>query len=137
MNAILTDIVSLIVANSNWVGGTNLFAGREPTSPSNTLTLFDVPGGNRLLYKKRDLNDLGSDAYEYASFQIRIRNADYEQGMLQASEIIDILHGVGNEIVGGSLYTVIQAVDNPALLEWDEDNRAKIVVNFQLQRRPN
>lgn len=137
MNALLTDISTLITADSDWIKGTDFFLGREPTSPANTLTLFDVPGSGRLLYKKREHGDLGSDVYEYVAFQARLRNADYEKGMLDASKIVDILHGVGNEVVGGTLYTVIRALDSPSLLEWDDNNRAKIVVNFAVQRRPN
>lgn len=137
MNAILTDIKTLIESGSSLKFGTDLFAGREPSSPDSTVTIFDLPGRGRLLYKAKDDSDPGSDAYEYAALQARIRNADYEKAMNQANEIVDILHGIGNQVVSGTLYTVIEAIDSPSLLEWDDNNRAKVIVNFQLQRRPN
>lgn len=136
MNTVTFDIQALISPDTNWVWGENMFAGKEPPKPNNTLTLFDTPGGGNFLGTKRDEDDPGSDAYEYTAFQIRIRNHDYNEGMKQARAIKNLLHGIGNTVVNETLYTVIEALDNPSLLDWDDNDRARIIVNFTAQRTP-
>lgn len=130
MNSVTTDISSYIAANTSWVPKQGLFVGREPTSPNNVLTIFDTPGIGPLLF----MNNEGR--YDYANIQLRLRHTHYEQGMLGMWELVELLHGEGNIVIGGSLYTKIEALDSPALLNWDENNRARIIVNFEIQRRP-
>lgn len=139
MNSLIIDIHTLITADKGdlWTPGKNLFGGREPASPDNCMTVFNAPGAGRFLAQSRDENSKGSDAYEYAGFQLRARSKNYGQAETQLNELIDILHGVGNQVVNGTLYTVIESLDSPFLLEWDESNRAKVVTNFAVQRTTN
>lgn len=136
MNTVLFDLKDLIEDSTTWVFGTNLFAGKEPTTPNNTCVVFDTPGGSRFLGTDRDEDDPGSNAYEYKNIQIRIRNHDYNQGILQAQALVDLLHGIGNLVLNGTLYTLIQSIDSPALLDWDDNGRARIITNFEIQRTP-
>lgn len=136
MNVLIKDIATFISADTDWVFGTNMFGGREPTQPANVLTIFDAPGQGRFLFSSRNDNGPGSKPYDYLAFQLRVRSPNYEQAMTQALELVDVLHGIGNIELAGTLYTVIEASDSPFLLEWDEQNRAKIVTNFLAQRTP-
>lgn len=133
MNAVSEDIKDILELESNWVFKQDLFCGREPNKPNNILTIFDAPGQGPavLLEAPGDENDI----FDYSAFQIRTRNTDYFDGMQMAWEALTKLHNKGNYEINNTLYS-IQAMDTPSPLEWDENNRVKIVVNFFAQRTP-
>ena len=108
---------------------TNLFVGREPTDPSDVVTIFDAPSRGPALFYDRGVK------YFYSAFQIRTRSANYNTGLSLAQNIQSVLHGRGNEVINGTYYSLIESIDDPFLLDWDENNRARFVNNFQLQRR--
>jgi len=131
MNPPSEDIKDILVAESalGLTFGTDLFIGMEPTSPDNCVTIFDTPGGTP------DLT-LGNDSsYGYPHLQIQIRNRSYPTGWSLAFDIKNCLHGRGPETWNGSLYTVIRCLNEPFLLDRDENNRARFIVNLEAQRR--
>ena len=130
MNASSEDIKNLLEDESalGLVFAKNLFIGKEPKSPSNCVTIFDTTSIPPQL-------GLTSQGYEYPSVQIRVRNESYVQGMELIERIKTLLHGLGQITIGGYLYTVIYCASGPALLDWDENSRARIICNFNLQRR--
>jgi len=136
MNTICFDLNDMIEYDTTWEFGTNFITGREPAKPHNTLTFFDTPGTGRFLGLSRDEDDPGANAYDYATIQIRIRNHNYNDAITQATEIVNRLHGVGNLVLNGTLYTLIKSLDSPSLLDWDDNNRARVIVNFEVQRTP-
>jgi len=107
---------------------TNLFIAKEPSDPPDCVTIQDT--GGRPPYM--GLTDVG---YEYPSIQIRIRTTKYMEGWDLANRIKDVLHGRANETWNGTLYTLIQCMNGPAHIDWDDNNRAIIILNFNLQRR--
>lgn len=130
MNVVSEDIKDMLVADSlGLTFADNLFIGREPTVPKNCVTIFDTPGFPPQLTLKQ-----GED-YFYPSIQIRVRNTDYRTGWNLIKDIMTSLHGRANETWNETLYTVIYCSSGPALLDWDENNRARFIVNFNLQRR--
>jgi len=52
-----------------------------------------------------------------------------------AQEIMISLHGRAQETWNGTLYSVIEHISGPGLLDWDGNNRVRLVINFNLQRR--
>lgn len=108
----------------------NLFIGREPTSPNNCVTIFDTPGSGP------DLNYDASIKYDYPSVQIRVRNTSYPNAADLAQDIKATLHNRAQETWSGAVYTLIQCTSEPALLDWDENDRARFVINFDIQRQP-
>lgn len=129
MNAPSEDIKDMLVAGSlGLVFGTNLHIGKEPTSPRNCVTIFDPPGYTH------DLG-LSNQGYERPSIQIRVRNSGYINGWNLANGIKDLLHGKKQETWNGALYTVIYCSNGPALLDWDDNNNARFIINFNIQRR--
>ena len=131
MNAQSEDIKDMLEAESS-LGLTfagNLFIGKEPDQPDDTTTIFDTPGfPDQLTFEKNEI-------YEYPSIQIRVRSNDYLTGINLARDIKDSLHGRGHETWNDTLYTVIRCVSGPALLDWDDHNRPRFVINFNIQRR--
>lgn len=131
MNAPSIDIKDLIEAESSLAltFATDVFVGSEPASPENCVTIFDTPGfPPQLTFKK-------GENYFYPSIQIRVRNKIYIGGWALINEIKEFLHGRGPETINGTLYTAMICSGEPALLDWDDNERARFVVNFELQRR--
>ena len=131
MNAQSVDIKDMLEAESSLglTFATDLFIGKEPETPDDTVTIIDTMGF------PDDLTFDADERYERPSIQIRVRSNNYLTGANLAKDIKDSLHGRGNETWNGTLYTVILCVGGPALMDWDNSDRARFVVNFNLQRR--
>ena len=131
MNAPSVDIKDILVAESSLglTFATDLFVGREPAKPDNCVTVFDTPGFPPMLTLE------GSAEFYYPSVQIRVRDNSYLNGWDLAQDIIEVLHGLNNETWNDTLYLLIQCSSGPALLDWDDNNRARFIINFNIQRR--
>jgi hypothetical protein len=132
MNASSIDIKDILVANVSLglVFVENLFIGKEPPTPKDCVTIYDTPGFPAKLTIKGQ-----GENYYYPSVMIRIRNHNYVDGWNLAHDIMVALHGLNNISVGDTLYTVIACANSPTLLDWDENNNARFIINFNLQRR--
>ena len=130
MNAVSEDIKDMLIDESTLGLGftTNLFIGNEPISPDNCVTLYDTPSfpAETTLDRQRIYN---------SSFQVRVRNNSYPLGMTLARNIMDYLHARAQETWNGTLYTVIEASGEPAMMAWDGNKRAIIILNFNVKRR--
>lgn len=131
MNPVSIDIAAMLAAESSMglVFGTDIFIGKEPTTPDNCVTIYDTPSF------PPDLTLNKEERYYYSSCQIRIRNNSYATGMTLARDIMTLLHGRANETWNGTVYTVIHAAGEPSLLAIDGNNRALIIFNINSQRR--
>lgn len=134
MNSVVEDIKDMLEAESSLglVFATNLFLYREPATPNNVVTIFETPGMpiDLLLTSNMDTKH-----YERPSVNIRIRNSSAEDGFLLSYQIINELQAKSNETWGDYLYSVIYSINNPFTLDWDENNRIHISLNFNIQRR--
>jgi hypothetical protein len=131
MNAPSTDIKDMLEAESSLglTFGTNLFIGREPPTPNNTVTIYDT-GGDR-----PDLHMDRNERYDRPSIQIRVRNISYEAGWSLINDIKDSLHGRAHETWNGTYYSVIYCYIESTFLDWDNNNRVRFVASFNIQRR--
>lgn len=130
MNATSVDIKDMLEAESSLglVFNTNLFVGREPPKPNDCVTIFDTVG-----FPPQLVND--NAKYERPSIQIRVRNTNYLGGWSLIDDIKNTLHGRAQETWNGTLYTIIYCSSGPALLDWDDNNNARFIINFNIQRR--
>jgi hypothetical protein len=76
----------------------------------------------------------GESLYNYLALNVRVRNQKYDTAWAIANQIVEVLDGRSNFILNDSFYGLIRALDSPSLLDWDENNRARFVVNFEVQR---
>ena len=131
MNTASEDVKDMLAAESTLAltFATDLFIGKEPTTPDDCVTIYDTPSS------PPDLMLNPEERYYRSSVQVRIRNLGYVAGMTLARNIMELLHGRAQETWNGTLYTVIKAMGESAALAWDDNNRIVIVVNFDLQRR--
>lgn len=130
MNSSAQDIKDMLEADSSLAltFATDLFVGKEPPEPDNCVTIFDTPGfPPQLTFTK-------GENYFYPSIQIRVRNRSYQTGWSLIADIRTLLHGRNHEIWNGTIYELINCSSGPALLDWDEKNRVRFIINFNLQR---
>jgi hypothetical protein len=131
MSLVSEDIRDLLLASDCTLDlkfGTNLFVGFEPSEPDNCVTIYDSA-----VVPTTEFN--ADDVYYYGSFQVRVRNRKYIDGMNIATAVMEFLHNRGHEPMGGGHYELIQCTSGPALLGVDEQGRFIFVVNFSYQRR--
>ena len=129
MNSPSEDIKDMLDTTLGLIFKDNLFIGREPILPKNCVTIFDTAGGAPQLTFTKNEN------YFYPSIQIRVRNIDYRDGWDLIQDIRTSLHGRAQETRNGTLYSVVYCASGPALLDWDENNRVRFIINFNIQRR--
>ena len=129
MNSPSEDIKNFLVnAGLGLTFASNLFIGKEPATPDNCVTIFDTPGASPEVFYDKTQN------LDYPAIQIRVRNKSYIAGWNLINNIKEVLHNIGNTIIGDSEYLLIQCSQEPALLEWDDSNRVKLVISFDLIR---
>lgn len=131
MQACSEDIKDILLSESalDLVFGTNLFIGREPSTPNNCVTIYDNPGDSPVITLQNDV------ALYKPSVQVVVRNVAYLIGYNLIHSIFLALHGRNNEVWNSTTYCSIVAVNDPFLLEWDSNGRAKFVCNFSIIRR--
>ncbi len=134
MNITSEDIKDMLEANSS-LGLTfadNLYIGRQPSMPDDCVTIFDTPGSPPQLTLAGD----EGDGYYYPSVQIQIRKNGYKTGLEDALDIEKYLHGKHMEVWNDTTYVQIKCTGEPFLLDWDENERARFVLNFDIHRKP-
>jgi hypothetical protein len=130
MNSNSEDIKDLLEGESS-LGlsfATNLFIAKEPSSPDDCVTIFDTPGG------QVDLMPTKGDEYYRGNIQIRVRDNSQASAWELINDIVDFLHNKGNEEINDVKFTVIRCSNSPFQLDWDENNRIRLVTNFELQK---
>lgn len=136
MNPPNEDFKDLLVAEGS-LGLTfkdNLHIGREPSKPNNVVTVFNAPDRGPQLFLDPDSGVNPEDQYEYTAVQVRVRDKSENAAMVMSQNISKKMHNRGNFVLNGALYTLIQALDNPALLDYDENNNARVITNYHIQR---
>lgn len=136
MNITSIDIKDMLEADQT-LGlsfGENLFIGREPSSPNESIVIFDTPSRppQQTLGTKLD-----AENYYFESIQIRARGVNYEDTWKTIQDIMTSLHSRANEVWNDTLYTIIICSSGPAMLDWDDNNRVRFIINFEIQRREN
>jgi hypothetical protein len=130
MNASSIDIKDWLETNSGLglLFAQNLFIAREPSTPDNTVTIYDTPGSP-------DKHDMEGDSIICEnSIQIRIRNKSYQTGWVLAEAIRDVLSPISNTTINSTKYLSIFHQNGPFVLEWDDNNRVILIMNFNIER---
>jgi hypothetical protein len=130
MKSVSEDVKDMLIAHDtiDLVFGQDLFIGIEPAKIAQTVTLFDTPGKGPEL----SLND---GKFQHEGLQVRVKGYGYDTQYALANKVMAALHGRANETWNGSLYLIIYATNAPALLDWEDDGRVRLIINFIIQRK--
>ena len=133
MNSVTKDVAEILAGESSLglIFATNLFNARQPDSPDSCVTLYDLAGGAPQLTFKKDTSD-----YFINGLLVRCRENLYQDAVDSAQAILDYLHAFGKETWNGTEYMLIRAINTPQLLEWDEKDRAVVIVSYDVHRKP-
>lgn len=118
----ISDIATYLEAQ----GVTNIRLGIMPDQPDACVALYEYAGSPPALHWPG----------EYPGLQVRVRSEpyDYPGGMSTARMIMQHLHGLHEQTLGGTRYLLIKARGNPELLKRDASNRVEFVINFDVIR---
>lgn len=127
MNAPSIDIKDVLVADQGYVFGDTIHIGKEPTSPNNCVTLYDIDG--------LPVPDLCGDINEQKTVQVRLRDVSYLDGWSKIQAISDAFNARANEVIGGTFYESIMIDSGPFHLGYDEKDRVLFSLNLKIERR--
>lgn len=129
----LTDDISKKLQDES-VGtvGTDIFKSKQPQKKTgqdvdNSITIYDTGG-------------LAPDIYvpvEYPTFEVLVRNKEYEDANAKAYEVYNALHNVLNTTLrsGGYYFYYIFAINSPQFIGYDTNGRAEYSINFNCHVR--
>lgn len=128
--SVATDIIDHLAAvGEGSVGGTSrwsLNAAREPARPDGTVTVYDLEG-----WGTADPDN----ALHHPAVQVRVRDHDYRTAYDKAIAIRDALTVLGGFTVGANRYVGGWALSEPSSLGYDEEDRARVVLNVNLLKQ--
>lgn len=118
---IINDVYTYLIAGTS-LTSSNLFKSFMPDSPGNCVCIYDTGGA------EPDKDIPTGDP----TFQIIVRNKDYETGHALMIELVDLLHQKRNiELVSGATYFYnIMLMGEPGHLGRDNKKRDEFSVNF-------
>ena len=118
----LKEIGTYIQSQGIGTLGDNLFLGLMPDKPDNCIALFQYAGS------PPDLHWPG----EYPGLQVRVRDKSYPAGKTKIEQIMRVLHGLHETVLGDTRYLLVKARGSPEVLKRDANNRVELFVNFEV-----
>jgi len=119
---VLREIGAYLATKSIGKVGTDIFLGLMPDQPDNCIALFEYAGS------PPDLHWEG----EYPGLQVRVRDKSYPAGKAKIEQIVRVLHGLHETVLGGTRYLLVKARGSPEVLKRDNNNRVEFFVNFEI-----
>ena len=131
------ELVTLLVAGGAGTAlGTDIFAGSKAKLPEGDgpfLTITETGG----IENDRTQNEISPPAWQRPSAQIVARAKNYVDARTLARAAYNSLNGVRNATVSGTLYQMIDAVQEPFDLGLDTKERARIAFNVRAKKNPS
>lgn len=125
--AILDEIATYLAIKNIGTVDTDIFKGFMPDQPDNMVALFEYAGNPMELTM-----GTGDPTLERPGLQVRVRNTSYPTGRAKIEQVVDILHGLTEQVLGGKRYLLIRANQSPESIGLDANNRSEFVVNFSV-----
>lgn len=121
------DIIEYLQAQGEGtIGGSSqwsLHVSREPDKPGATVTIYDTGGSPP---------DPDNDVYN-PRIQVRVRHKDYRTAIAKLKAIRDLLiDPVGGITANGTRYFALFALSDPESIGYDDKDRARVVLNFDI-----
>lgn len=117
--------------NTQW----SVHVSREPAAPDDVVTLYDTGGG--------EPPSIDTNLRDFV-LQVRVRSADYVQGMARHQLIFDLFAQPNAAALGQALerniglhrYVGIWVAGEVTHIGRDENDRFLITANYELHRKP-
>lgn len=134
MSEVATDLAVLIVGAGLGVAGSTLFIGPKAQVPTTSrLSVSLVPYGG--LPPERTQNSVAVPAYQRPSVQILVRGDDYAEVEARSRAIYLLLGGIRNQLVNGTYYREVTAIQEPFDMGVDAVTRPQKIFNVAVVKR--
>ena len=117
---LIDDIGSYLATAGIGTLGSSIFLGNMPDAPDNAIALYQYSGNAPEL--------VGN--LESPRLTVRVRNTGYSAGMEKAQDILDALHTLADQTIGGTRYLYVRATGSVNHLGRDNDNSALFTIDF-------
>lgn len=127
--ALLDELLDYLQAKNVGVQNKTLWATTMPETPD-ALVVISQYGG------RSPDGELGAanPVVKYPRIQVRNRALKYTDAEAKAREVYRAMTSVVNQDLGGHWYLNIWPIQDPAMLEQDENHRAIFFCNYEVQR---
>src|SRR5574337_2076253 len=126
---ILDELGLYLQTNSIGTLGTDLFTGTLPDTPDNAVALYEYGGVTPV-----STLGPGQAKFERPRVQVLVRATTYSAARSKIESIYKLLHGLANTSLSSVRYLLVEAVQSPAFMEKDTNNRVKLICNFQIHK---
>ena len=127
-----SEIVSYLEAAMLGTAGVDLFDNGLPPEPAAVVAIMEYAGESPEL-----VHGTAGIAYERRRFQVTARAATFDAAMARATAVHDALVAVRNQMLGGTWYVAVQALQSPFPVEADASGRVRFVCNYRAEKRPS
>lgn len=100
------------------------YLGDIPDTPDNIICLFQTGGAS-------PVHTFTSKEFEQPTFQVRVRDSDYVNGINKCESIKEALDGQTGLVINSHTYISIFQQGDILSLGYDEKNRAEFSINFR------
>lgn len=127
--ALLDDLLDFLAAQNLGTKGVDIFATTMPDDPDAIIQVSEYSG-------RRPEGVLGSPVpiARFPRVQIMVRDSRYVTARARAESVYQLLAPVANQQMGGTRINSIWPLQEPALLENDENGRSIMVFNVEIDR---
>ena len=115
--------IGVFAADAGW----SIAVGHEPSSPTNTITVYDSPLGD---------DYFADEALATPFVQVRVRAEDYLQGYTKQEQIRDVFSEVVQQVLDDHYYIGVWNVGDILHIGRDDNNRFLFTANYRLERQP-
>ena len=123
MMSVATDIKTLLTGTFP-----DIFIDEYPDDPGNILTIYHTSGRNpEYEFGKQ------APAFEYPTFQVRIRNTSAATALEWSDTVKDLLSGKDDLTINNHRYLVIKQLGDILGLGKDNKKRTEYSINFECQ----
>ena len=131
--SLLDDIGAYLASNGIGTVGTDIFLGRGLTATPDAQVGLQRSGGFGSIHAMRGVP--GQPIANQPRIQIVCRALTYPLAEAKANAVNDLLDGLRNTTINTTFYHFINSVQEPFLLQYDDNNRPVFVQNFDIMIR--
>lgn len=125
------DLADVLSSGGLGTVGTTIFCAGLPWTPDAAIGILETPGYGAIHTMS---TGPGHAVMVRPRAQVTFRDTDYASARLTAWKAWALLDGQPERTINGVAYHYITAVQEPGLLEFDENDRPVFVMNLDVMR---
>lgn len=122
------DIAGFLQAAGVGTQGTDLFKYRMPDAPDSALCIYEDAGHPPEMVQE-------GIVYDNPSLQVMARDKTYSVARSKIESIVKLIGSLRNTQIGPAKYLRVIPTQSPFPLGVDDQNRHRLVVNFEVARQ--